>query len=163
PAPAELKTVTGWIESEFDRLDRQAPIDPGRVTARRLNRAEYNNTIRDLTGVDLRPADDFPQDDSGYGFDNIGDVLSLSPGLLEIALWVDGRPVQTRTLDAAGLASFAADRQDLAGNRVEFRTRFTAGDHWLAVSVLHMYEGLPASYGGPNPSKRPVPPPPDFS
>ena len=53
------------------------------MTARRLNRAEYNNTIRDLLGVDFRPADDFPQDDSGYGFDNIGDVLSLSPVLLE--------------------------------------------------------------------------------
>ena len=56
---------------------------PARVTARRLNRAEYNNTVRDLFGLDLRPADDFPQDDSGYGFDNIGDVLSLSPVLLE--------------------------------------------------------------------------------
>jgi hypothetical protein len=53
------------------------------VTARRLNRAEYNNTIRDLLGVDVRPADDFPQDDSGYGFDNIADVLSLSPVLME--------------------------------------------------------------------------------
>jgi hypothetical protein len=53
------------------------------VTARRLNRAEYNNTIRDLLGVDLRPADDFPGDDSGYGFDNIGDVLTISPVLME--------------------------------------------------------------------------------
>ncbi|HSU53752.1 MAG TPA: DUF1592 domain-containing protein, partial [Candidatus Dormibacteraeota bacterium] len=50
---------------------------------RRLNRAEYNNTIRDLLGVNFRPADDFPADDSGYGFDNIGDVLSLSPVQLE--------------------------------------------------------------------------------
>src|SRR5438552_4045347 len=57
--------------------------DPGRVTIRRLNRAEYNNTIRDLTGIDFQPAADFPEDDSGYGFDNIGDVLSLSPVLLE--------------------------------------------------------------------------------
>jgi mono/diheme cytochrome c family protein len=56
---------------------------PGRVTLRRLNRAEYNNTIRDLIGVDYRPADDFPSDDVGYGFDNIGDVLSLSPLLME--------------------------------------------------------------------------------
>jgi hypothetical protein len=57
--------------------------DPGRVTAHRLNRAEYNNAIRDLLGVHFQPADDFPQDDSGYGFDNIGDVLSLSPVLME--------------------------------------------------------------------------------
>ena len=57
--------------------------DPGRVTIRRLNRAEYNNTIRDLLGVDFQPADDFPSDDVGYGFDNIGDVLSMPPILLE--------------------------------------------------------------------------------
>ena len=49
------------------------------MTVRRLNRTEYNNTVRDLLGVNLRPADDFPQDDSGYGFDNIADVLSLPP------------------------------------------------------------------------------------
>jgi hypothetical protein len=53
--------------------------DPGRVTLRRLNQVEYNNTVRDLLGTELTPADDFPTDDRGYGFDNIGDVLSLSP------------------------------------------------------------------------------------
>lgn len=57
--------------------------DVGRVTIRRLNRAEYNNTVRDLVGIEFRPADDFPSDDVGYGFDNIGDVLSLSPLLME--------------------------------------------------------------------------------
>src|SRR5690606_17835292 len=56
---------------------------PGRVTIRRLNREEYNNTIRDLVGVDFDPAEGFPADDTGYGFDNIGDVLSLSPIMLE--------------------------------------------------------------------------------
>ena len=83
PNPEELKTVISVIEGEFERADRLARPDPGRVTVRRLNRAEYNNTVRDLLGVDLRPADSFPQDDSGYGFDNIGDVLSLSPVLME--------------------------------------------------------------------------------
>jgi len=53
------------------------------VTMRRLNRQEYNNTIRDLVGLDLHLADDFPSDDVGYGFDNIGDVLSISPLLME--------------------------------------------------------------------------------
>ena len=53
------------------------------MTIRRLNRAEYNNTIRDLIGVDFHPADDFPSDDVGYGFDNIGDVLSMPPILME--------------------------------------------------------------------------------
>jgi hypothetical protein len=57
--------------------------NPGRVTARRLNRPEYNNTVRDLLKAHIRPADEFPVDNSGYGFDNIGDVLSLSPMLME--------------------------------------------------------------------------------
>ena len=83
PPAAELARVTGFIEREYERQDRNAKPDPGRVTARRLNRAEYNNTVRDLIGIDFRPADDFPADDSGYGFDNIGDVLSLSPVLME--------------------------------------------------------------------------------
>ncbi|HLK56299.1 MAG TPA: DUF1592 domain-containing protein [Chthonomonadaceae bacterium] len=83
PGEAQVKETVLRIENAFERADRLASSDPGRVTARRLNRAEYNNTIRDLLGVDYRPADDFPQDDSGYGFDNIGDVLSLSPSQME--------------------------------------------------------------------------------
>lgn len=76
----ELAAVVGWIESS---IVREGPTGPGRVTAHRLNRVEYNNTIRDLLGVTLRPADEFPLDDAGYGFDNIGDVLSVSPLLME--------------------------------------------------------------------------------
>ena len=59
------------------------PRDPGRITIHRLNRAEYNNTVRDLLGDTTGPSRDFPVDDSGYGFDNIADVLSLSPLLME--------------------------------------------------------------------------------
>ena len=83
PDPKDAEAVTRWIEQEFARLERVTPPDPGRITARRLNRTEYNNSVRDLFGIDVRPADDFPQDDAGYGFDNIADVLSLSPVLLE--------------------------------------------------------------------------------
>ena len=83
PKEADIHAVTSLIESEFDRIDRKAKPDPGRVTARRLNKTEYNNTIRDLLAVRFKPADDFPADDSGYGFDNIGDVLTLSPVLLD--------------------------------------------------------------------------------
>ena len=81
PAPEEVAAVLDWIDANLAPEDTQ--LNPGRVTARRLNRAEYNNTVRDLLGVDFRPADDFPVDDSGYGFDNIGDVLSISPLLME--------------------------------------------------------------------------------
>jgi mono/diheme cytochrome c family protein len=84
PAPPkeDVAAVTRWIEALLGASLGATP-DPGRVTARRLNRVEYNHTIRDLLGVSIRPADEFPTDDSGYGFDNIGDVLSLSPLLLE--------------------------------------------------------------------------------
>lgn len=71
------------INNIFTIADSKGPRDPGRVTMRRLNRAEYNNTIRDLVGVDFKPADDFPADDVGHGFDNIGDVLTVSPVLME--------------------------------------------------------------------------------
>jgi mono/diheme cytochrome c family protein len=58
-------------------------IDPGRVTLRRLNRTQYENTIRDLAGVDYDAACEFPSDDVGYGFDDIGDVLSMPDILME--------------------------------------------------------------------------------
>ncbi|MEA2342934.1 MAG: hypothetical protein QOF63_1103, partial [Thermoanaerobaculia bacterium] len=83
PSEHQRQAVAGWLSRELQRIDKITPPDPGRVTARRLNRSEYNNTVRDLLGVDVHPADDFPQDDAGYGFDNIADVLSLSPALME--------------------------------------------------------------------------------
>jgi hypothetical protein len=75
PSASEVAAVTSSINAAM----REVLDDPGRVTLRRLNRTEYNNTVRDLFGVTGRPADAFPDDDTGYGFDTIGDVLSLSP------------------------------------------------------------------------------------
>jgi hypothetical protein len=245
PQPAEQarQAVAGWIDRELKRIDRVTPPDPGRVTARRLNRNEYNNTVAELLGVTMRPADDFPQDDSGYGFDNIADVLSLSPVLMEkyitaadrvaraalfgppalkptlarlrsegrrvkearafpaaydttglslpnafhaihrvpvdgdyllrvtlgglrpkgsdaisVVLWVDEREMQTVTHDQEDAASFNDDRQDFGGQAVQFRVRLAAGDRWLSVAIPRIYEGLPARYGGPNPSARAVAP-----
>jgi len=83
PSQKELLGLSNWIDQQIARVDATAKPEPGHVTARRLNKVEYNNTIRDLFGVAFQPADDFPNDDSGYGFDNIGDVLSLSPVLME--------------------------------------------------------------------------------
>ncbi|MEP6662237.1 MAG: DUF1592 domain-containing protein [Verrucomicrobiota bacterium] len=82
PSLRERELITKWLEADIFHCDCDRP-DPGRVTIRRLNRTEYNNTIRDLLGVDFHPANDFPADDTGYGFDNNGDVLSLPPILLE--------------------------------------------------------------------------------
>jgi hypothetical protein len=82
PSPGELKQLENWIKEEAFGIDLNNP-DPGRVTLRRLNRVEYRNTIRDLMGADFKADDEFPPDDTGYGFDNIGDVLTISPLLLE--------------------------------------------------------------------------------
>ncbi len=247
PAPDVLADVASWIDHELERVDRTAAPQPGRLTVRRLNRTEYNNTIRDLLGLDVSPADDFPQDDSGYGFDNIADVLSVSPVLMEryliaaerlartavygpeplkptlerknsgprkvdevttvpaeydvtglslpnaahamhrfpvdgeylirvhgggirpaasepvtYTLWIDGREIASQVLDPESRASFSQDEQELFGKMLEFRTPMTAGEHWVAVSIPRLYEGLPASYNGPNPSTRPTPPPREF-
>jgi mono/diheme cytochrome c family protein len=80
---SQIDSLVKAVNDEFDKADRAVKPDPGRVTARRLNRNEYSNTIRDLLGVDFRAEKDFPTDDSGYGFDNIGDVLTISPLLME--------------------------------------------------------------------------------
>ena len=246
PDAARTAALVAWLDGAIRHADRMAAPEPGRVTARRLNRAEYNNTVRDLLGVAGRPADEFPHDDTGYGFDNIGDVLSLSPLLMErymiaaervartaifgpeaekptlvrrnagsrhiegspevpaqydesgltlpnamhtthdfpatgeyvirvfvggsraagsepvpIALWVDGRRAAMERLDPEG-ASFYSYKQDFSGKLVEFRVRIPAGEHWLAGTVERLYEGLPPSYGGPNPTTRPIPPRPEF-
>lgn len=78
-----LQRIVNGIEYELSQFDCSVETRPGRVTIQRLNKAEYNNTIRDLTGLELQLANDFPSDDVGNGFDNIGDVLSLPPILLE--------------------------------------------------------------------------------
>ena len=83
PPQERIDAFVAFVEGAFDRADRGMPFDPGRVTARRLNRNEYSNTIGDLLGVSFRAEADFPSDDSGYGFDNIGDVLTVSPLLME--------------------------------------------------------------------------------
>ena len=81
PGANEVKPVLAWLESFSERMERAARLN--RVTLRRLNRAEYNNTIRDLLGVEFKPGDDFPADVPGHGFDNIASVLSVSPVLME--------------------------------------------------------------------------------
>jgi hypothetical protein len=81
PAPV-LTAFTKSLESTLDQAAAAHP-NPGRPAIHRLNRAEYSNAIRDILALDIQPGASLPVDDSGYGFDNIGDVLSLSPALLE--------------------------------------------------------------------------------
>jgi hypothetical protein len=90
PAVAGAKAFTGWLVDSLDKYAAAHP-NPGRPAIHRLNRAEYSNSVRDLLALDTKPGDLLPVDDSGYGFDNIGDVLTVSPSLLERYLSVARR------------------------------------------------------------------------
>ena len=82
PDAAESAAFSTFLETTLDQAAAKNP-NPGRPGVHRLNRAEYSNAIRDLLSVDIKPGAWLPVDDSGYGFDNIGAVLSTSPALLE--------------------------------------------------------------------------------
>ena len=82
PDAAARAAFSDALESALDRAAAAHP-NPGRPAVHRLNRAEYSNAVRDLLAVDIKPGSLLPVDDSGYGFDNIADVLSMSPALLE--------------------------------------------------------------------------------
>jgi hypothetical protein len=82
PTDTERERIEQWIKTDVFQIDPKNP-DPGRVTVRRLNRIEYRNTIQDLMGIDFNAEVEFPPDDSGFGFDNVGDALTLSPLHLE--------------------------------------------------------------------------------
>jgi hypothetical protein len=137
PTPAERERVAAWIESILARADASGRRDPGRPVLRRLNRTEYNNTVIDLLGFS-RPATyfnpargmpetvgfqplrstrqilaDLPPDDVDYGFDNIGEVLTLPPFLLEKYLSAAGEVVETAFTDRQG----AAVARQLRGSR----------------------------------------------
>ena len=82
PAQADLDAMAGYLETTLDRAAAAQP-NPGRPAIRRLTRTEYGNAIRDLLAVDIDAAALLPADDSRFGFDNIGSVLTLSPLLAE--------------------------------------------------------------------------------
>ncbi len=82
PDKAAASAFTNWLAGSLDAAAAAHP-NPGRPALHRLNRAEYSNAIRDLLAIDVKPGGMLPVDDSGYGFDNIADVLSASPALIE--------------------------------------------------------------------------------
>ena len=78
PDAATVTNLVAWLETELDQVAVEDP-NPGAPAIHRLNRVEYGNAVRDLLGLDIDHARDLPADDSGYGFDNIADVLTVSP------------------------------------------------------------------------------------
>lgn len=129
PSRREIEDLNRWIEQALSRANPVHDVDPGRVTIRRLNREEYNNTVRDLLGVDFHPADDFPSDDVGYGFDNIGDVLTIPPILMEkylaAAETIAERAIITGTGATGPSRKWEAERRELNG-----------GSHYDDVQML---------------------------
>ena len=102
-----------WLETELNRAAAARP-NPGRPVVRRLNRLEYTNAIRDLLALEIDGRALLPTDESGYGFDNIGDVLSFSPGLLErymsaarrISRLAVGDPTRPSSIDTYRVSPF---------------------------------------------------------
>jgi hypothetical protein len=109
PTKAQKELIAQWIKRSVFEANPLNP-DPGRVTIRRLNRVEYQNTVRDLVGVEFDVAGVFPPDDTGHGFDNIGDVLTLSPMLLEKYL-VAAEKIIGQAVPASPTATADAARQ----------------------------------------------------
>lgn len=139
PTPAEREKIASWIDRTLSQADCDIK-DPGRVTLRRLNREEYNNTLRDLLGVTVRPADDFPSDDVGYGFDNIGDVLSISPLLMEkylsaaekvsrAAIYIPGIPKSAAVYKGSDIGSDSGYKADDQGDVVLSSNGEVHADH----------------------------------
>ncbi len=243
PGADAIKPVLAWLEGFGDRIERASRLD--RVTMRRLNRAEYNNTVRDLLGVQFRPGDDFPADVPAHGFDNVGSIQSVSPVLVEkyltaaeqvartalfgaapmkpervahqpfftgnafsrntsvqfdydetgmslpsalhvtqrfavsgeynlravmrgwravgsnpveLAFWLDGQKVHETKIAVPTERVEGRGPGELNGLWAECRLPIAAGEHWLSVTVLRMYEGLPPIYKGPKPApERPRP------
>ncbi len=116
PTEDSRKEVARIFYDELYNFDCTQIHHAGRSTLHRLNRSEYNNTIRDLFGIGLTPADEFPQDDVGEGFDNIGDVLSVPPLLMEkyldAAETVAAAVIDTRDFSKGMTQTFNADRTE---------------------------------------------------
>jgi hypothetical protein len=134
PSPEERQRLEEWIKFDAFGINPRNP-DPGRVTARRLNRTEYRNTIRDLMGVDFDAQSEFPADDTGYGFDNIGDVLTVSPILLE--KYMDA--AKTIVSEAVPTVASVIPEETIAGGRFHASLQAKPGQESegsLAVFVL---------------------------
>jgi mono/diheme cytochrome c family protein len=96
PSKEQIADFTHWLEASLDKMGEENP-NPGRATLRRLNRAEYANAVRDLLDLQIDVSADLPFDDSGYGFDNIADVLTVSRTLMDKYIRVGGRVSRTAT------------------------------------------------------------------
>jgi mono/diheme cytochrome c family protein len=136
PSPAQRAQVLDWIDAVVMREARAHAGDPGPVLPRRLSNAEYDNTIRDLTGVDIRPAREFPVDPANTeGFDNSGESLSMSPALFTKYLQAARQVSEHLVLKPDGIAF--APHPMLAD---------TDRDRYAIARILEFYAHQPTDY-----------------
>jgi mono/diheme cytochrome c family protein len=148
PAPEVYNATAAWLESE---LDRTAQPNPGRPALRRLNRAEYGNAIRDLLDLPVDVESLLLPDDAAFGFDNIGDLLDVSPSLLEryltaadrvsaLAVGDTSTPAGAQTFSARGDQSQNIDREGMPlGTVGGLRANYTfplSGEYEFRVALL---------------------------
>ena len=144
PEPDQVEAITRWIHDTLNSVDCSKPVNPGRVTVRRLNRVEYGNTIRDLVGVGFDAVEKLPADDVGYGFDTIGDVLSLPPILMEkyldAAEEIAARAIVVDELDGVPVRRIEpAEASSTSGGGVRGRARVLASTG--EVFAKHAFPG----------------------
>ena len=161
PTDAERKLLADEIKSTLKKLETgDFPRNPGRATVRRLNRNEYNNTVRDLFGVDFLPGRDFPSDGAGgEGFDNVGDALFVQPSLTEKYLAASKKIIGSIYDDPQRLASviFAKPNEKMPPDKaartvllthasLAFRRRVTDEDLAPLLSLFGKKLAAGASY-----------------
>jgi hypothetical protein len=152
PKREERAAVVAWLRDLRDREAERSAGDPGTVLARRLSSAEFDYTIRDLTGVDIRPARDLPVDPANEaGFDNSGESLTMSPALLKKYLAAARRVADHVVLKPEGFV-FAphpvvteTDRDKYCVHRIVAfyeRHRVDLADYFLAAYELRHRKAL---------------------
>lgn len=129
PTDDERARFVEAVEELLEGAACDLEAKPAKVTVRRLNRAEYNNSIRDLFGLDMRPADDFPSDEVGDGFDNNGNVLSLPPLLFEKYIKAAEQVASAAILTPEEVPDVHLDRSA--------DTLKVEGDHWVDSFVVY--------------------------
>jgi len=151
PTPELRREVLAALEAALKAEASRAAGDPGPVAPRRLTNAEYDYTIRDLTGIDIGPAREFPVDPaSGEGFRNTGEALTLSPGLFR-KYYAAGEHVADHALLTTQGLRFAphpvvtfADRQKVAEQAILRFYEAHAVDHEAYLAALWLYRHRPA-------------------
>jgi len=139
PSDDQRIAAVEWLDAELKSFDCTGPQRPGHVTLRRLNRTEYRNTIRDLMGVEFDPNETFPSDTLGYGFDNIGDTLSLSPLLVEkylnAAEKITGAAIVAPESIVEPRMIFAVDQLEAGNaNKSDSRVLYSHGRIWVKAT-----------------------------